>query len=147
MIACGAPRRQRGAVLYIALILLVATMVLAVTMFWVSHSNLQIVRNDQSQQQRIALAQRAVEQVLSDPNNFASPTAAINLANTDGMQVTVSNRACLRFATATGYSAVTGTAPIDTVWSFTVTVTDPLTGGSTVMTQGTKLRMLAGNCP
>jgi len=146
MIACSVPR-QRGAVLYTALILLVAVMVLAVTMFGVSRTNLQIVRNDQSEQQRIALAQRAVEQVLSDPNNFASPTAAINVANTADMQVNVSNRVCLRFATATGYSAVTGTAPIDTVWSFTVTVIDPLTGGSTVMTQGTKLRMLAGNCP
>jgi hypothetical protein len=36
--------------------------------------------------------------------------------------------------------------PIDTVWNFTVTVSDPMTGGSTVMTQGARIRMLAGSC-
>ncbi len=147
MRVCSLPGRQRGAVLYIALIILVAVMLLGVAMSGLSRTNLQIVRNNQSEQARIALAQRAVEQVLSDVANFSAPTAPISVPSTAGLQVAVSNRVCLRAAAATGYSAVSGIAPIDTVWSFTVTVTDPVTGGSTVMTQGTKIRMLAGNCP
>jgi Tfp pilus assembly protein PilX len=139
--------RQRGTVLFITLILLVAGMLLGISMSMLSRTNLQIVRNDQSEQRRIAVAQSAVEQVLNDAANFTSPTAPIALANTDGMQVAVSNRVCTRELTAAGYSAVTGgLPPVDTVWTFTVTVTDPMTGGSTVMTQGARLRMLSGSC-
>ncbi len=142
------PSRQRGAVLFITLILLVAVMLLGVMMSTSSRSNLQIARNDQSEQRRTAVAQLAVEQVMNDANNFSSPTAAITLANTQGMQVNVSNRTCLRAITATGYSALSGgLPPQDTLWSFSVTVTDPMTGGTTTMTQGTRLRMLNGSCP
>jgi len=139
--------RQRGAVLFITLILLVAVMLLAVTMSALSRSNLQIARNNQSEQQRVALAQRAVEQVLNEATHFTSPTASITVGNTGGMQVAVSDRVCLRSVAATGYSAVSGSMPpIDTVWSFTVTVSDPMTGGLTAMTQGARMRMLAGSC-
>src|SRR5262245_52416489 len=144
----GCPRsRERGAVLFITLILLVAVMLLGVMMSGLARSNLQIVRNNQSEQQRIAVAQRAVEQVLNNVNNFTLPTASITVADTGGMQVMVSARAGLRSVAATGYSAVSGSMPpIDTVWSFTVTVSDPMTGGSTVMTQGARIRMLGGSC-
>lgn len=139
--------RQRGAVLFITLIVLVAAILLGITLSGLSRSNLQIVRNNQSEQLRIATAQRAIEQVLSDVNNFNSPTASISIASTNGMQVTVSNRACLRSVAASGYSAVSGSMPpIDTIWSFTVTVIDPVTGGSTVITQGARIRMLTGAC-
>jgi Tfp pilus assembly protein PilX len=139
--------RERGAVLFITLIMLVAVMLLAATMSALSRTNLQIVRNNQSEQQRIALGQRAVEQVLNDITNFTSPTASITVANTGGMQVAVSDRVCLRSVAATGYSVVSGSMPpIDTVWKFTVTVSDPMTGGSTVMAQGTRVRMMTGSC-
>jgi Tfp pilus assembly protein PilX len=128
---------QRGAVLFITLILLVAVMVLGVMMSGLSRANLQIVRNNQSQQQRIALAQRAVEQVLNDINNFTSPTTPIIIASTGDLQVSVSDRVCVRSVAAAGYSAVAGSLPpIDTVWNFTITVSDPMTSGTTVMTQG-----------
>jgi len=141
------PRCQRGAVLFITLILLVAVMLLGVMMSGLARSNLQIVRNNQSEQQRTGLAQRAVEQVLNDINNFTSPTAPITITNAGGMQVTVSDRVCVRSVAATGYSAVSGSMPpIDTVWNFTVTVSDPMTGGATVMTQGVRVRMLNGSC-
>jgi|SRR5690242_16592368 len=140
-------RSERGAVLFITLILLVAVTLLGVLMSGLARSNLQIVRNDQSEQQRVQLAQRAVEQVLSDINNFNLPTATISVPNTGDMQVLVSDRTCLRSVAASGYSAVTGSMPpIDTIWSFTITVSDPMTGGSTVLTQGTRIRMLSGSC-
>ena len=139
--------RERGAVLFITLILLAAVMLLGVIMSGLARTNFQIVRNTQPEQQRVAVAQRAVEQVLNDVNNFTSPTASITVADTGGMQVMVSDRACLRSVAATGYSAVAGSMPpIDTVWNFTVTVSDPMTGGSTVMTQGARIRMLTGSC-
>ena len=138
---------QRGAVLFITLILLVAVMVLGVMMSGLSRANLQIVRNNQSQQQRIALAQRAVEQVLNDINNFTSPTAPIIIPNIGDMQVSVSDRVCVRSVAAAGYSAVAGSLPpVDTVWNFTITVSDPMTSGATVMTQGARIRMLSGSC-
>jgi hypothetical protein len=85
--------------------------------------------------------------VLNDASNFTSPTSTITVANTGGMQVLVSERVCLRAVEASGYSAVSGNlAPSDTVWNFTVTVSDPMTGGSTVMTQGARIRMLNGAC-
>lgn len=141
------PARQRGAVLIIALILLVAVMILGVGMSSMSRTNLKIVGNNQSEQMRQAVAQLAVEQVMNDIANFTSPTGAVNITNTNGMQVAVGNRTCVRSATATGYSAVAGLMPIDTIWGFTVTVTDPANMASTTMTQGTRIRMLSGNCP
>jgi Tfp pilus assembly protein PilX len=147
MMALDSSSQQRGAVLFITLILLVAVSLLGVMMSGQSRGNLQIVRNNQSEQQRTALAQRTVEQVLGDASYFTLPTTAITVANTGGMQVLVSQRVCLRAAAATGYSAVSGNmAPDDTVWNFTVTVTDPVTGGSTLMTQGARMRMLNGAC-
>ena len=141
------PARQRGAVLIIALILLVAVMILGVGMSSMSRTNLKIVGNNQSEQMRQAVAQLAVEQEMNDIANFTSPTGAVNITNTNGMQVAVGNRTCVRSAAATGYSAVAGLMPIDTIWGFTVTVTDPANMASTTMTQGTRIRMLSGNCP
>jgi type II secretory pathway pseudopilin PulG len=111
-----------------------------------STSNLQVVRNAQMEQARIAVAQQAVEQVLSGANYFVAPTSPVVVANTGGMQVTVSDRTCTRYLTASGYSATAGLAPVDTIWTFTVTVADPTTAASTVVTQGVKMRMLAGSC-
>jgi len=147
MIKAASQASQRGAVLFVTLIVLVAVTLLVVMMSALSRSNLQIVRNNQSEQQRIALAQRAVETVMGDITHFTSPTTTIEVENTDGMQVLVSNRLCVRAVAAMGYSVGYGAMPpIDTVWNFTVTVSDPMTGGSTVMTQGARIRMMPDAC-
>jgi hypothetical protein len=83
---------------------------------------------------------------MGNASYFTAPTSTVTVANTSGMQVTVSNRTCLHYATVSGYSATAGLAPIDTVWTFTVTVTDPTNAASTVVTQGAKMKMLAGSC-
>jgi len=139
-------RSQSGSSLVIGLMMLVIITLLGLSMSSMSTSNLKIVRNYQNQQARAALAQRAVEQVLSDANYFIAPTSSVNVPNTGSMQVSVSDRTCTRFFMATGYSATSNLSPIDTAWSFTVTVTDPQIGASTVVTQGVKLKMLAGAC-
>ena len=140
------PRHQRGMTLIIGLMMLVSITLLGVSMASLSTSNLQVVRNAQMEQARIAVAQQAVEQVLSGANYFVAPTSPVVVANTGGMQVTVSDRTCTRYLTASGYSATAGLAPVDTIWTFTVTVADPTTAASTVVTQGVKMRMLAGSC-
>jgi Tfp pilus assembly protein PilX len=144
--ASAFPSRQRGTTLIIGLMMLVSITLLGLSMATLSTSNLQVVRNAQTEQARVAVAQQAVEQVLGGANYFVAPTSPVVVANTGGMQVTVSDRTCTRYLTATGYSATAGLAPVDTVWSFTVTVSDPTTAASTVVTQGVKMRMLAGSC-
>jgi Tfp pilus assembly protein PilX len=139
-------KRESGASLIIGLMLLVIVTLLGLSMSSLSTSNLKIVRNYQNQQARLALAQRAVEQVLSNASYFTAPSSPVNVTNTGSMQVAVSDRTCTRSYTATGYSATSGIAPIDTAWSFTVTVTDPQISATTVVTQGVKLKMLAGSC-
>ena len=139
--------RQRGVSLIIGLMMLVVITMLGLSMASLSTSNLQIVHNDQTKQARLAIAQQAVEQVLNNADYFTAPTSTVTVTNAGGMQVTVSDRTCVRSVTASGYSATSGLAPIDTVWSFTVTVDDPAVGASTVVTQGTRMRMLAGSCP
>ena len=47
---------------------------------------------------------------------------------------------------ASGYSAVQPIVPEDTNWEVRVTVTDAISGATTGLTQGVKVRMLAGYC-
>jgi len=58
--------RQRGMTLIIGLMMLVSITLLGVSMASLSTSNLQVVRNTQTEQARIAVAQQAVEQVLGN---------------------------------------------------------------------------------
>ena len=55
---------------------------------------------------------------------------------------------CIDSQTATGYSAVAGNIiPQDNTWEIIATVSDPVTGATSVVHQGVEIRMLAGNCP
>lgn len=67
---------QRGAVLIIALIMLVAMALLAVTAFNSSSLNLRVVANTQLRQEAIAAAQTAVERTISSPQ-FSTNAAAV----------------------------------------------------------------------
>ena len=138
--------RQRGASLIVGLMMLVIITLLGLSMTSLSTSNLKIVRNYQNEMSREAVAQRTVEQVLSDASYFIAPTSAVTVADSGSMQVSVSDRTCERSYQATGYSATSNLSPIDTAWRFTVTVTDPQIGATTVVTQGVKIKMLAGSC-
>jgi len=64
-----------------------------------------------------------------------------------GYTVTIGNRTCLRSTPASGYSALSAVAPEDNYWEFNVTVNDTITGAQAAMTQGAKVRQLAGSCP
>jgi len=69
------PKRQRGVVMVVGLILLMLVTVLAMTTLNLGKSSLQIVGNMQLRNQVIAAAQEAIEDAISTTRLFLSPTA------------------------------------------------------------------------
>lgn len=139
-------RRQRGSVLFVSLVMLIMLTLVVVNSINISGVNLKIVGNMQHRAATEAAAQRAVEQVLSSATNFYAPTQAVAVTAPAGMTVTVGNRTCLAYGPAPGYSAISGMSPEDTQWDVRVTVADGVTGAATTMSQGVRIRMLAGSC-
>lgn len=140
-------RRQCGATLLVVLIMLVVLTLLVVSAINLSNLNMKAVGNMQYRRAAENAAQAAIEQVLNSSTNFYSPTAPVSVSAPTGMSITVGPRICLGTDAATGYSLVQGLVPEDNYWEFQVTATDNLSGANTVMHQGAKVRMLAGNCP
>ena len=141
--------RQQGIVLVVTLILLVVLTLFVLSSTRMTTGNLRIVGNMQGKKMVDALAQQTVEQVLSSIAPFYTPTTVIipDPPAPSGMNVAVSNRTCIRATTAPGYSAVSGVSPEDTFWNLSVDVTDTITGAKTLVTQGVRIRLPAGNCP
>ncbi|MPZ46742.1 MAG: hypothetical protein GEV05_25835 [Betaproteobacteria bacterium] len=139
--------RQRGSVLTISLVLLVVLTMFVISSTRIATGNLRIVGNLQAQQNVENVAQRALEQVLSEIAPFYSPTSPVAVAAPSGMTVAVGNRNCVRAIPASGYSAVSGVSPEDTFWDVPITVNDSITGAATMTAQGVRIRLPAGNCP
>jgi Tfp pilus assembly protein PilX len=139
--------KQEGTVLFIGLILLVVLTMLALVGMRSSNTQLRIVGNVQSAKQVEAAAQLAIDQALNSVDAFNAPTAPVTVPNLpSGVKVTVSDRQCLRATRAVGYSAAAKILPEDTVWNVQATATDDLTGANVTVTQGVRIRMLAGSC-
>ena len=139
--------RQSGATLVVVLVMLAVLTLFAVAVINLSSLNAKAVGNMQQRKNAEIVAQGAIEQVLSTSASFYSPTAAVTITAPSGMTIAVSNRVCLGATPATGYSLAQQLVPEDDYWDFQVTVTDNVTGANTVVHQGTKIRMLANNCP
>ena len=140
-------RTQQGTTLLVVLVMLVAITLLGIAGIRISGSSLMIVGNLQARKYTENIALQAIEQTMSTITPFNSPTIAVTPTPPSGLiTITVSNRTCMFSAPANGYSAVAPLVPEDNIWDFTVTVTDSLTGARTVMTQGAKIRQLAGYC-
>jgi len=141
--------RQRGATLVVVLIMLVVLTLFAVSAINIANVNSKVVGNMQQRIVAESLAQTAIETALNSIANFGytGRTAAVTVTPPTGMTVTVADRNCLGAEAASGYSAAVALVPEDTAWDLKVTVNDSLTGAATVMHQGVKIRMLAGNCP
>ncbi len=139
-------KRQQGISLLVVLVMLVVLTLFALSGINLSTSNLKVVGNMQARQSNEAVALQGVETVMGSINYFSSPSSSVPFTAT-GYTIAVGARTCLYAAAATGYSAVAALAPEDTHWDFSITVTDTTTGAKSVMRQGAKIRMLAGNCP
>jgi Tfp pilus assembly protein PilX len=140
-------KNQQGSVLFVSLILLVAMTMIAVASARVSTTQLRIVGNVQAVRLAESSAQLGIEETIGSINSFSNPTTNIVVGNLPaGINVAVSDRRCLGAAPAPGFSAVMNIAPEDTMWEVDVSATDTLTGATATMTQGVRVRMLAGSC-
>jgi Tfp pilus assembly protein PilX len=137
---------QRGVTLLIVLIMLVVLTLFGITAVNLSTSNLQVVGNMQLRKNNEAVANQAVESMLSSINYFNNPALALVYTAPTGYTVTADNRVCLFAAPASGYSAVQPIVPEDTHWEVKVSVIDTVTSARTAVTQGVKIRMLSGYC-
>ena len=138
--------KQKGATLFVALILLVIMTLFAISSINMGTVNLKIVGNMQATKSLDAVNQSALEQVISQSANFTTPTAT-SVSSTYGT-VSVETPVCIDSITASGYSAVNKSIiPEDNTWELRSTVSDSITGAQSTMHTGVKMRMLAGNCP
>src|ERR1043165_5228386 len=133
------PKRQRGAVLLVSLIILMIITLFVISSANMSSSDLRTVGNFQSKLVIGQDAQQAIEIVLSNVNNFITPTAQTVTVN--GIPVAVATPACLGYTIARGYTAVNNITLYDTNWAVTATGTDPLTGATSTITQGVRIRL------
>jgi len=147
-------RRQQGATLLVGLIMLVVLTLLVVSGIRTSNANLKIVGNVQARDEAAAQAQQALEDVLSDVNNFYTPAPRTRTVDADGdgsaeYTVVVSAPECLKLVTVDGYSIdFADSAPRDSYWDVAVQVTDNRTGATATAHQGVKVRLdSTANCP
>jgi len=147
---------QRGSTLLISLVMLVVLTLFALSAINLSTANLRIVGNMQRQLEATSAAQIAIEQIISNVNNFeAAPTTnqtvAIDLNNdgTADFSVVVSPPACKSIMNAPGYSlSFSGSAPQSTIWDIQAVATDNVSGASVTVHQGVKVLLGAGaTCP
>ncbi len=139
--------KQQGSVLFVSLILLVAMTMIAVASARVSTTQLRLIGNAQSVQRVESVAQLGVEEVVGRIDAFNNPTQAITVGNLPaGISVAVSDRRCLSTSPASGFSAVMQMSPVDTIWAVDVQATDSFTGAEATVSQGIRVRMLAGSC-
>ncbi len=139
---------HRGSVLLVSLFLLIVLTVLAISAINTSTTGLRITGNMQSQHFADAAVQQAMDNLLSNSNNFNFPTVMNPTVN--GLTVTLTRPECRRTQAAGGYSrkmsSNTVAMPQDTEWQVTGTATDTLTGAQASVTQGVRIRLTAGNC-
>ena len=139
-------KRQQGMTLVIALVMLVVITILGISAIRMNSTSMLVVGNMQWRKSAENLAMIAVEQTMNSSTPFSSPTASVAFTAPAGYTVIIGNRTCLRSTPASGYSALSAVAPEENYWEFNVAVSDSFTGARAAMTQGVKVRQLAGSC-
>jgi Tfp pilus assembly protein PilX len=141
------PRPEQGATLVVTLIMLVMMTLFAIAAVNLSGANVKVIGNMQARTAAESAALWAIEDTLSSINWFTTNSAIVrSVAAPNGLTAQVQSRSCKFAQPAQGDSALHQNLPEDTVWEFKVEVTDPVTNAKAGMWQGTKIRMLAGNC-
>ncbi|MCG2592856.1 pilus assembly PilX N-terminal domain-containing protein [Ramlibacter sp. XY19] len=145
-----AVRRERGATLIVALIMLALITLLVVNAFTLSSSNLKAVGNMQSREETMAAANQAIERVISSPfyNALGTQTWSvdINKDGTNDYEVTTAKPTCIRAGQATSAypsdvelgAAMTSGSFWNVDWDIQASVTDSLTGASVIVHQGVR---------
>lgn len=140
-------KRQRGATLFIALIMLVMLTLFALSAISLSNVNLRIVGNQQVHKLMEAAAQEAIEQVMSNPASFGA-TASLQALTVNAFSVSVAAATCIFSAAADDSAKLSNqaTARANNDFELVATVTDSLSGARAVVHQSVRMVMLAGNC-
>jgi Tfp pilus assembly protein PilX len=149
------PRSQRGAALFVALIMLVLTTVMVASAFSVTMVNTRSVGNMQTRTEAVAAANRAIEQVMASPfsDDPTAETIAVDLDNdgTPEYDVDFAEPTCVsatQIAAAspppsslTLGSAFTTAASsfYRSVWDLDATVTHQASGTSVHVRQGVRV--------
>jgi hypothetical protein len=152
--------RQQGAVLIVALLMLLVMTSLGVSTITSTNMTLQLVQSQQRQQEAQQVAQNSINYLLSDLDYYVNNSSYLdgngdftlsfpsNVAN--GMTVTVNGLECLLQATPAGCSLLEGSsAPChpEYYWEADVSVIDNVSGASSNIIEGFKFRYLEGYCP
>jgi type II secretory pathway pseudopilin PulG len=149
------PIEQRGAVLLVAVIMLLLMTVLVASTFTLSSTNLKSVTNTQLRNEAIAAANAAIEQVMTSSfsNSPAPESINIDLNNDGATDYTVQFAApvCISAGpistAALPPSSITLPASFtaananyfDTVWDLDATVADTASGASAHVHQGVRV--------
>jgi Tfp pilus assembly protein PilX len=137
------PARARGATLVITLIMLVLLTLFAISAVTLSSSTSAIVGNMQAKKTTDAIAQRTVDQVISEGlfgDKRAVPVTPSWIPA--GMTIEVTARHCKAFTPQT-LDPQLGTA----TWEFDVCVKDSFTGAKSYMRQGVAVKTLTAGTP
>jgi hypothetical protein len=149
------PTNQKGAVLLVALIMLIVFTLLALSGVNSSTASLRIAGSMQAQTEVGAVAQRGLEQVLDQASNFqyatdTPPPSQVITVSSGGIdyQVTVVLQ-CLGKQPVPGYSAAfAASAPSESFWDVRATAFDPRSGATQVAHQGVRVTLSPGQvCP
>lgn len=145
-------KRERGATLVVALIMLALMTLLVVNAFTLSSTNLKAVGNMQAREESLAAANQALETVVSSSFTDAPVAQQINVdINKDGTADYVVSIDVPRCIQATQLPATTFCAnkfaPLCTAgdwytdWELKATVTDPASGAAVEVFQGVRVQL------
>lgn len=138
------PRRQRGVVLVISLVMLAAVTMLAIASINMSDGSLAVVSNKQSERRSLAAADREIETTLSSIDNFTAPTG--NKASSNGVSVTRDAPRCVHSESLEGFSRNSPVALQHNYFEFSVQAEDGVDGGGNNIRTGVRVLMNANTC-
>jgi Tfp pilus assembly protein PilV len=135
--------RQRGTTLIIALIMLVLLTMFAVSAISLSTTTSKVVGNLQARKTTDAIAQRVVDQVISEGLFGDKRLVPITPSWTPaGVTIQVTDRHCKAF-TQTLLDPQTGSS----IWEFDVCIRDSFTGAKSYIRQGVSVKTLTAGTP
>ena len=170
------PRAQRGAVLVVALLMLLVLTTLGVATISSTNINLQLVQSQQRQQETEQVAENAINYLLSDVDYYENNSTYLD-GNGDftlsfpsdvsnGMDVTINSVKCIFGAVVPGDSLGGGATkgiflesgeaaedfgpgpPKEYYWETNITVIDSSSGASSTFIQGFKFKYnQPADCP
>ncbi|MEJ2044025.1 MAG: hypothetical protein P8X74_08475 [Reinekea sp.] len=138
--------RQQGAVMLTTLVLLLIVTVLSINLSNTLTTNKKLVQNEATRALTEQYAQNIATMILGDVNNFLDPTTISVPATYQGFNVSYTDPQCTRSEVVAGYSLSAEIVPETTYWTYSVTVSDAVTGAATTINVGTKFNFTAGNC-